>query len=108
MEYLSIPVVYRATTILALAGMTVFRLRNLTPLGDWRALMAVGSAFLCVALIADLWAGVTHTQLWDLLIFKAPACYLGRQSLLLAYICLGGGAIELIRQMTVPRAREDE
>jgi hypothetical protein len=92
----------RVLTIMAIAGAAIWRIRTNTSLGDWRVLVAVGLGFLGAVFFIVHWEGLTGQELWDSLKFNFPIGKgnfgISRRCLGLAYVFLGVGAIEFIKQ----------
>ena len=95
----------RLLTLLALGAVVLWRIRNDTPLGDWRTLMVIGIALLGAAFFMDLWDELTCQELWDALTFNFPMRKsnfgISRRCLGLGYVFLGAGAIEFAKQASI-------
>jgi hypothetical protein len=105
--------VFYGVLLIVFAAFAYGRIHKPPPIQGWRDLVLVvlaGLGAIGLACLLELWGGLTGGEILKTLTFTFPTgkhirIYTAPGCLLIGYISLGYGAIELIRNATIPRVR---
>jgi predicted PurR-regulated permease PerM len=103
--------VFYGVLLITLAAISYGRVHKRPPIEDWRSLVQAvlaGLGIIGLACLMELLEGLTGAEILKSLTFTFPTgkpIYTPPGLLLIGYMSLGFGAMELIRKATIPRVR---